>query len=63
MKAAVLIVMSALALAGCGRKGALERQGPPPPAAAVEPVTPVVIDPESREDWTLDPSEGPVQTE
>ncbi|WP_018631648.1 LPS translocon maturation chaperone LptM [Neomegalonema perideroedes] len=54
MRAAVLALMAALALAGCGRKGALVRQGPPPPAAAVEPIKPTVVDPERREDWTLE---------
>lgn len=50
MKAALLL-MTALALAGCGRKGPLLRQGSPPPAAAAEPIVPKVVDPERRQDW------------
>lgn len=50
MKAAAFLMM-ALALAGCGRKGPLVRQGPPPPAAVADPIVPTVIDPERREDW------------
>ena len=54
MREAVLALMAALALAGCGRKGPLVRQGPPPPASAVEPIRPTVVDPERREDWAVE---------